>query len=280
MGDAGRGHGKAEMRSTAGELQGPGETQGVVGRARQGSAGSAASVARGSAGRMGSVASVDWPPSSQVPCGTPKEEVTISLIGGQRLLRDATASLLASEEGLRMLGTFESADHFLQAGIEEPPAVLLLDCDEDDSACWQSAIERLSSTAQVQCGLVMLCGEMCEEAIRCALEQRVNGVILKSYPTQQIRESIAYVATGRTVMPAGCQLALTDGWKKPLGLSPRHRQVLALMAQGQCNDQIATTLELSPNTVKFHIRALYERLGVHNRVEAANRYAQMPSGDS
>jgi DNA-binding NarL/FixJ family response regulator len=51
------------------------------------------------------------------------------------------------------------------------------------------------------------------------------------------------------------------------------------MAQGRGTDEIATELELSPNTVKFHIRALYSRLGVRNRVEAANRYAQMPSGD-
>jgi DNA-binding NarL/FixJ family response regulator len=209
---------------------------------------------------------------------TAKEEVTLALIGGQRLLRDATASLLASEDGLRMFGAFESADHFLQAGIEEPPAVLLLDCDDDDPACWQNAIGRLSA-AYVQCGVVMLCREIREEAIRCALEQHVNGVILKSYPAQQIREAIAYIATGRTVMPAGWQRVFTNGWKKPLGLSPRHRQILALMAQGQGNDEIATELELSPNTVKFHIRALYSRLGVRNRVEAANRYAQMSSGD-
>jgi DNA-binding NarL/FixJ family response regulator len=210
--------------------------------------------------------------------GSLNEEVTIVLIGGQRLLRDATASLLASEDGLRMCGTFESTSHFLEVGVEESPAVLLLDCDEDDPVCWRDAIASLSS-AEVRCGVVMLCGELREEAIRCALEQHVNGLILKSYPTRQIRESIAYIATGRTVMPAGWQRVFTEGWKKPLGLSPRHRQILALMAQGQGNDEIAGELELSPNTVKFHIRALYARLGVRNRVEAANRYAQMPSGD-
>jgi DNA-binding NarL/FixJ family response regulator len=138
--------------------------------------------------------SVDWPLSPQAPWGSPssKEEVTIALIGGQRLLRDATASLLASEDGLRTLGTFESVGHFLEAGPQEVPAVLLLDCDEDDPACWQQTIGRLSS-AYVQCGVVMLCREMREEAIRCALEQHVNGVILKSYPTKQIRESIVYI---------------------------------------------------------------------------------------
>lgn len=272
------------MRSTAGELRAPGETQGVVGltRKRRGELAAAVAVSGESGG-------ADWPSSPRPPWGSPNgspniwdspdQEVAIALIGGQRLLRDATASLLASEDGLRICGTFESAGHFLEVGVEDQPAVLLLDCDEDDPACWRDAIGSLSS-AYVRCGVVMLCGELREEAIRCALEQHVNGLILKSYPTRQIRESIAYIATGRTVMPAGWQRVFTTkGWKKPLGLSPRHRQILALMAQGQGNDEIAGELELSPNTVKFHIRALYARLGVHNRVEAANRYAQMPSGD-
>ena len=63
-----------------------------------------------------------------------------------------------------------------------------------------------------------------------------------------------------------------------MGLSPRHRQILALIAQGRCTEEIALDLELSPNTIKFHIRALYSRLGVCNRVEAANQHAQMTSG--
>jgi DNA-binding NarL/FixJ family response regulator len=86
------------------------------------------------------------------------------------------------------------------------------------------------------------------------------------------------MATGRTVMPAGWQRAVSPTARAPLGLSPRHRQILALIAEGHCNEAIAAELELSPNTIKFHIRALYSRLGVHNRVEAANRHAHMING--
>jgi two-component system, NarL family, response regulator DesR len=201
---------------------------------------------------------------------------TLALIGGQRLLRDATASLLTAQDGLHVLGTFESAAHFLAVAMEDPPAVVLLDCD-DDPACWVSAVTSLSSP-ELESNIVMLCEQVHEEeAIRCAIEHGVSGVVLKSSSPREMREAISYIATGRTVMPVGWQ-QVPARVGKPLGLTPRHRQILALIARGRGNEEIAAELELSPNTVKFHIRALYSRLGVHNRVEAANRHAQMTDG--
>jgi two-component system nitrate/nitrite response regulator NarL len=203
--------------------------------------------------------------------------VTLALVGGPRLLRDATASLLAAQDGLHVLGTFESAAHFLAVGVESSPAVVLLDCDGSEPSAWLSAVAALSSP-HVGSRIVMLCREIGELQMRCAIEHRVSGVILKSYSTEDVRAAIAYVASGRTIMPAGGQRAAAPPLHKPLGLSPRHRQILALIADGRRNDEIAAELGLSPNTIKFHIRALYSRLGVRNRVEAANRYAQMSSG--
>ncbi|HEV3034388.1 MAG TPA: response regulator transcription factor [Solirubrobacteraceae bacterium] len=203
--------------------------------------------------------------------------MTLTLIGGQRLLREATANLLAREDGLRVLTTFESVADYRAAHLEIPPTVLLLDCEESDQARWQSAIGELCSP-YAESSIGLLCSEIREDLIRCAIEHGVRGVILKSYTTKQTRDAIAYIATGRTVMPAGWQRVLAGAGYKPLGLSPRQRQILALVAQGRGNEEIAAELELSPNTVKFHIRALYSRLGVRNRVEAANQYAQMTRG--
>jgi two-component system nitrate/nitrite response regulator NarL len=157
--------------------------------------------------------------------------------------------------------------------MEKQPAILLLDCDGGDHGGCQSAVGMLS--AHVKTGIVMLCQEMREEVIRCAIEHRVSGVILKSFSAEDVRAAIEYMATGRTVMPAGWQQAVAVPLWQRLGLSPRHRQILALIAQGRRNEQIASELELSANTVKFHIQALYLRLGIRNRVEAANQYAQI-----
>ena len=202
--------------------------------------------------------------------------VTLALIGGKRLLREASASLLTAQDGLHVLGTFESPAHFLAAGLRKPPAVILFDCDDSGPAALREALTALGPP-RVDARIVMLCRGIREDVVACAIEHRVSGVILKSCSTKDMLAAIAYVVTGRTVMPLGWQRAASAIRRGPPGLSPRHREILGLIAQGRRNNAIAAELELSPNTIKFHIRALYSRLGVRNRVEAANRYAQMTS---
>jgi DNA-binding NarL/FixJ family response regulator len=203
--------------------------------------------------------------------------IKLVLIGGSRLLRGATARLLAAQEGFEVRGTFASATQFLASDPEVVPEVLLLDCD-GEAGGWRCAVSVLSRTHS-DAKLVMLCQEICPETIRCAMEHRVSGVILKSYSAEDIRQALLYMASGRTIMPAGWQRAVAVIPRDPLALSPRLRQILTLIAQGRSNEQIASELGLSPNTIKFHVHALYGRLGVRNRVEAAQLYAQMTRGE-
>jgi DNA-binding NarL/FixJ family response regulator len=202
--------------------------------------------------------------------------VKLALIGGGRLMREATASLLGAQAGLQLQGTFESTSQFLASDLDEEPEVLLLDCDGDPDT-HRSSIGVLIRT-HTSAKIVMLCHELSPETIRCAMEHRVSGVILKSYSTDDIRQAITYMASGRTIMPAGWQNVATPTRQDPLALSLRLRQILSLISEGASNDEIALELNLSPNTIKFHVRALYARLGVHNRVEATLRYRQI-TGD-
>jgi two-component system nitrate/nitrite response regulator NarL len=202
----------------------------------------------------------------------------LGLIGGARLMRGATARLLAAQAGLQVQGTFESVVHFLASDLNEPPEVLLLDCD-GEARGWRESVGLLSRS-HVSAKIVMLCQEASQETIRCAIECRVSGVVLKSYSTEDIRQAIRYMASGRTIMPAGWQRVAAPLRRDPLAVSPRLRQILTLIAQGRSNEEIAVELGLSPNTIKFHVRALYARLGVRNRVEAALLYAQMIRGAS
>jgi DNA-binding NarL/FixJ family response regulator len=206
---------------------------------------------------------------SESPSIQPTPTITLVLIGGPRLLRDATAELLADQDGADVLGSFESIADFLVVEMEKFPAVLLLDCD---GGCHNIVADL---NAHVKSGIVMLCREMCEEVVCCAIEHRVSGLILKSFSMEDVMAAIQYVTTGRTVMPAGWQRAVSAPRAQRLNLSPRHRQILALIAQGRRNQEIASELQLSSNTIKFHIQALYLRLEVRNRVQAANQYAQI-----
>jgi DNA-binding NarL/FixJ family response regulator len=195
-------------------------------------------------------------------------------------VRGATAKLLHAQDGLEVVGSFDSVRQFLADDLREPPAVLLLDCDGDGGVAEASCRTAVSivSRAHPTIKLALLCHELSTEIARCATEYRVGGVLLKNYTAEDVRRAIGYMASGRTIMPAGWQRAAASIQRDPQLLSPRLRQIHALLAQGLSNEQIAAELTLSPNTVKFHVRALYARLGVHNRVEASLLYAQLTRG--
>ncbi len=195
-------------------------------------------------------------------------------------MRGATAKLLAAQDGLEVVGCFDSIGQFLAEDLPEPPAVLLLDCDGEggiaEASCRTAA--SVISRAYPDVRLALLCRELSTEIARCAMEYRVGGVLLKSYTAEDVRHAIGYMASGRTIMPAGWQRAAASIQRDPQLLSPRLRQIHTLLARGLSNEEIAAELALSPNTVKFHVRALYARLGVHNRVEASLLYAQLTRG--
>lgn len=203
----------------------------------------------------------------------PSTDISIGLIGGRRLTREATARVIAAQDGLELRGTFESASRFLSECSTRSPDVLLVDCDGDTEG-WLATLVELA-TASTPSLIALLCAGLCPGIVDYAMNNHVGGVILKSYSARDIRDSIAYMNSGHTVLPAGWQETVSSTARKCLTLSPRHRQILRMIAEGSSNEEIAHTLSLSPNTVKFHVRALYSRLGVRNRVEAAGHHARL-----
>ena len=94
--------------------------------------------------------------------------------------------------------------------------------------------------------------------------------VSKSEQPELLLDTVAAVAKGRMVFPF---LDVRAIHQNPLAtLTRRELEVLALLAAGQTNKQIATTQNVSPNTVKFHIKNLYEKLDVRSRSQAVALY--------
>ncbi len=93
---------------------------------------------------------------------------------------------------------------------------------------------------------------------------RIDGVILKSETGLRLVEALEGVHRGE---PVGLDLAERD--EAPTVLTEREREVLALIAKGESNRDIATELYLSVDTVKTHVRHLFRKLDVPNRTRAA-----------
>ena len=110
--------------------------------------------------------------------------------------------------------------------------------------------------------------------VRCAIEERAEGVVLTSDTVEETILALRNVLEGRAVMPAGWQSASAQADDPLAALSAREREILALLASGMSNKQIASHLTISSNTVKFHLRTIYSKLGVHNRVQAMQATGQ------
>jgi len=94
--------------------------------------------------------------------------------------------------------------------------------------------------------------------------------VSKSEQPEYLLDTVAAVAAGKMVFPF---LDVRAIQQNPIAtLTRRELEVLALLAAGQTNKQIATSQSISPNTVKFHIKNLFEKLRVSNRSQAVALY--------
>lgn len=120
--------------------------------------------------------------------------------------------------------------------------------------------------------IVVYTGEPGKEVLRQAIRLGAWGFISKSDEPAVLVESIAAVARGRMSLPyIDLQALTTDPFAE---LTSRERELLTALANGWTNLQIASRIGISRNTVKYHLKNLYDKLGVSNRAMAVALYMQ------
>lgn len=77
------------------------------------------------------------------------------------------------------------------------------------------------------------------------------------------------MSLGRTTPPSACRIAALAASRHGSHLTPREREVAALVAEGLTNQEIATRLVLTSGTVANHVSSIQKRLGARNRVQVA-----------
>lgn len=111
-----------------------------------------------------------------------------------------------------------------------------------------------------------------QEAIARALAQGAAGFVSKSLPAQELVAVLETIHRGETVTSDEGDDENPEGGAdhpgRDAGLTPREAEVLALIAKGLSNQEIAATSFLSINTVKTHIRHTYAKIGVSRRPQA------------
>lgn len=157
------------------------------------------------------------------------------------------------------------------------PALLLVDVNCLESSQLDDLLVDAAQPSQsVQVALMNVKpGDWPEERARWV---PVNGLFYQSTTRRLLFRGVRALLDGELWLPRHLTQQLLQDMRQPLfsaevmniRLTPRERQLLRQISRGGSNRAIADTLNLSPHTVKTHLTNLYDKLGVGNRVEAAN----------
>lgn len=201
-----------------------------------------------------------------------RPHVRVAVADKRRLVAEALAALIRTMDGFSVVDVFDGAEE-LPAIVARNPGVLLVGTGADLSSGFQ-LIRSLRQIA-LHLEIVLVADALSPELVRFVLEQRLNGLILTDTPSEDLGACIGRVACGHAVLPGDWQSVLAAHGDDPVGsLSHRQLEVLGLVAEGHSYEDIGRRLFISANTVKFHLRSIYMRLGVRNRVAAARMLSE------
>lgn len=133
-------------------------------------------------------------------------------------------------------------------------------------------VSRLTANPRIKT-VAVFTWKMSQDLIDAAITRGATGYFAKSITGAELADGLLRVAAGEHVIGAPRRRVPSgpgvDWPGREHGISDRQSEILALITQGKRNAEIAELTHLSPNTVKTHIRALYSKIGVVTRVEAA-----------
>jgi DNA-binding NarL/FixJ family response regulator len=206
--------------------------------------------------------------------------VRVVLADDQRLVRESLGTLLSLLQGVELLGTASNGQEALALAAEHAPDVLLMDLRMPRMDGIEAT--RLLHERWPDVKVIALTTFDDDESVLGALRAGARGYLTKDASSEDIRAAIFTVAAGDAALDPAVQhhvvAALAAGPPREPGrpptlpdeLTPREAEVLALIAQGLTNAQIAERLIVSPTTVKSHINHLFAKAGLRDRAQAVN----------
>jgi len=192
---------------------------------------------------------------------SPERNLRVLVVDDHDVVHWGFRLLLTEQPWVERCLTATTVDEALDLARRYEPHVALVDLflGEASGAELSEAIRRESPSTRVL--LISGAGWISPQAARAA---GASGFVSKDSPADDVAKAVLMVGRGQTVFAQRAEQPSTL-------LSEREREVLALMASGKTNKEIADLLFLSPHTVKEHTSALYRKLRVRNRTEAVRR---------
>lgn len=189
-------------------------------------------------------------------------------------LREGICHLLRLREEYEVVGEFGDAKNVVKEVIELKPDVILMDI-EMPGITGVEAVKKIR-TIDRKAQIIMLTVFDDQGHIFEALQSGANGYLLKRNASDRLVQSIEEVLSGGAPMsPSIARLIISEMQvRKPqenYQLSVREKEILKSLATGNSFKLIASDLQISLETVRTHIKKIYEKLQVHSQIEAVSK---------
>ncbi|MBI4611674.1 MAG: response regulator transcription factor [Candidatus Rokubacteria bacterium] len=211
-------------------------------------------------------------------------KIAVLLVDDHEVVRVGLRSLLARERGIEVVGEAGNAAGAVAQAARLRPDVVVMDVRLPDRSGVEACREIRSADPAIQ--VIMLTSYADDEAVFNSIVAGASGYLLKQIRGQELLRAIETVAAGQSLLdPAVTQKVLERMKRLASGrqpdeiaaLSAQERKVLALVADGKTNKEIAGALGLSDKTVKNYLSHVFEKLNLSRRAEAAAFFARRRS---
>jgi DNA-binding NarL/FixJ family response regulator len=204
--------------------------------------------------------------------------IRVLLADDHRLLRAGIRALLRGAEGIEVVAEASDGREALELIRSHRPHVLLTDITMPGMNGLEAAARVTAEFPAVR--VIVLSVHVNEEFVSQAIRSGAAGYLPKDAAPEEVEAAIRTVARGETYLaPAASKHLVTEYMRRVRGetgtaelLTPRQREVLQLIAEGNSNKEIAKQLRISLKTVETHRTQLMERLDIHD-VTGLVRYA-------
>lgn len=184
------------------------------------------------------------------------------------LMLQALSEIFDRDRRFSLVSTAKTAEGFLEACLRAPVPLGVID--------WSLPLlgaERLLAILRDRPSpprVVIYASSTDPDIPRRAMAAGAAGFCTRDTPPEQLLDIVAAVAAGRMVFPFLDVRSLRRDPREEL--TEREKTMLSALARGRTNSELATEIGISINTVKFHLRNLYEKLGFRNRSQAIAFY--------
>ncbi|MFE0020927.1 response regulator [Amycolatopsis sp. NPDC059021] len=189
--------------------------------------------------------------------------IRVQIVDDHALVREGLALILAARPDIEVAGQYASGPELLAAGTEADVVLLDLYLPGIDGLAVLRRLRERPAPPRV----LMLTTVGRPREIREALASGADGFMLKDSSGDELAAAVRAAADGVTALSPSAAAALTA--KGEEGLTRREQDVLALLAEGLSNRDIAARLRLAERTVKVHVGNVLAKLGVTTRTQAA-----------